>query len=274
MVSIAVDLSVYENGKKAPEWTLDSDLDGVQSLEDLLKYTKASLILIADEALREEQGKGFDKKPVVTVDGRVGKPVYNVNPLGSIVFTARQDLNDILIEAYMAVQERSPVDTGKYKSSHYVFLNGQQVATDTLSLQTWINSNPEFKQGDILRILNITPYGRKLERYGITANKRATKRTVKSRDKQGRSGTGGRVLAPNGVYYLTSRQILRKYKNNSNIKFEFIPGRQIGLTQDRFKTINVKNTKTQRPQVVKRKRPGNTYLYPCIKIVVDEKGIL
>lgn len=266
-MEFAVDFAVYEKGRKAPQWTIDSDLNGEMTLQDLLQFTKSNLILIADHALKEEQARGFDKEPVVAVDGRIGKPVINVNPLGKIEFTARlENLNEVLLDAYESIQKRSPVRTGLYKSSNYVFLNGTQIATDLAGLKAWLAKEPEIGPGDLFRFVNIQPYARKLERYGITAQRKSY-RTQKSRDSKGRSGFGGRILAPNGTYYLTTRSLERKYKSNLKISFAYVPGGQIGLSSARFKTGNV------RGKVSRLRKPGQPYLYPSIKILVTSGGV-
>lgn len=257
----SVDVSVTEDGKNAPEYRLDTDLAGEITLAELLKFSRACLITIANETLREEQAQGFDKDPIVAVDGRVGKPVANVSPFGSIEFNSRVDITAMLQDTYDAIRERSPVDTGQYISSHYVFLNGIQVANDPSSFETWINKiangNLKIEDKDIIRFVNIQPYARKLERLGVTAQ-RQNSRTVKSRDHRKRSGE--RILAPNGAYYLTMRSIKRKYKRNSSVKFEFVSGSQLGLTAS-FRSKSIFSKK-------------RTYLYPSISILASEAGLL
>lgn len=256
MFTANIEISVTENGRKAPQYTLDGDLSGELTLAELLAFTKQSLILIADEVLSEEQAMGFDKTPVVVVDGRQNKAVADVSPIGKIEFVARADIGDILTETYQAILDRSPVLTGTYKASNYVFWNGRQVATDMAALQSWLDSEPNFDDKDLIRFVDIQPYARKLEREGITAQRTKT-RTVQSRDKR-KAAQGVKVLAPNGVYYLTTRAIRNKYKNNSTIAFEFISGSQLGI-QGGF-----------------AKKPGKksrTYLYPSILISVQENGV-
>jgi hypothetical protein len=257
MISLHVDITVTESGRRAPQLELKGgrDLDGHISLVDLLDYTKQVLIITADTVLREEQSQGFDQHPVVAVDNVIGKPVYNVNPLGKIDFTARADMGDIVLETYQNILDKSPVLTGQYKSSNYVFLNGTQVATDKASLTAWVESNPEFSESDLIRFVNIEPYARKLERLGVTAQRQQS-RTIKSRG--GRAKGSGRVLAPNGSYFLTARQIRAKYKRNSIVRFEFIPGSQLGIGGN---------------FAPRRGKPGRAYLYPSILISVQESGI-
>lgn len=253
-----VNITVTQNGKRAPQYDLvgGRDLDGKLSLQELFDYTKQVLIVTADTVLKDEQSRGFDKTPVVAVDGIVGKPVFDVNPIGKIEITSRADMGDIVLETYLGILDRSPVLTGQFKSSNFVFLNGEQVATDLESLQAWIAKDPVFKESDLVRFVNIQPYARKLERLGVTGQRQQS-RTIKSSSKR-RAAGGGRVLAPNGSYFLTARSIRTKYKRNSTIRFEFISGTQLGI-KGNFSP--------------RRGKPGRAYLYPSILISVKESGI-
>jgi len=255
-----IDFAVYEKGKKSPEYTLDTDLNGEISLADLLKFTKQSLIIIADQVLREEQANGFDKNPITRVDGSKTKPVIAVNPFGSIEFTARQQSLDVLTEVFELLFKKSPVDTGLYINSHILFHNGKQIAKSPLELQTWISTGPKIGDKDLFRFVNIQPYARRLERLGVT-EQRQKYRTVKSRDKKQRSGFQGRILAPNGTYYLTANSLGRKYRNS--LRFNFIPGSELKLSAS-FKRAS---TGTSRRR---KKRKSSTYLYPSITLYVNE----
>lgn len=270
MPDFGVEFSVYENGRKAPEWTLASDLDGRQTLQDFLNFTKQTLIVVADEVLAEEQAAGFDKTPVIVVDGRIGKNVFEVSPLGSIEFVSRANMSDILLATYEALVEKSPVLSGAYKSSNFVFYNGTQIATDLSQLTAWLNLNPDFKEKDKIRFVNIEPYARKLERHGVTSDSGRAGRVLKSKQERKVAGKSVNVLAPNGVYYLTYRAIRNKYKRNSNITFEFVPGASLGITGG----IGPGGKPQRTNFVAKRGKPGRTYLYPSILITVAEDGIL
>lgn len=257
-MKLDVQLSVYEKGRKRPEYTLDSDLHGQITLLDLLEWTKQALIITADEVLKEEQAAGFDKRPIVAVDGRVGKPITKVNPLGQIEITARSSVKGVLTEAYDALLYRSKVLTGRYKSSHFVFHNGKQVASDKISLDAWLASSPEIKDNDRVRIVNIQPYARKLERYGITAQRSKTRYEEAGARKKKK--TGRLALSPNGTYFLTARAIRAKYKRSAEIKFTYLQGSQIGLSGA---------FKSGRPG---KNSAGRTYLYPTLVITVRERG--
>lgn len=270
MSTLEVKFEVTEGGRKSPQYTIDSDLSGEVTLAEFLQFTKANLIIIADATLKEEQLNGFDKKPVVAVDGRVGKPVINVNPLGQIEFSSRLDIKEIVQFTMQSILDRSPVDTGRYKEGHRVFLNGKEVARDMASLTAWLQSNPQIKGDDIIRFVNIEPYARRLERLGVTAGKgnfrSVSRRFDKSRDKKQRSGP--LILAPNGTYFLTSRAVKRKFKRNSSVRFSFLPGSAMGLTAT-FKTYS-KASRTRKTSRSKK----STYLYPTITILVNEAGIV
>lgn len=256
MISIGVEVHVEEGGL-VREGLGITDLNGEISLAELLFFTKQSLIVVADQVLAEEQAAGFDKTPVVLVDGKQGKSLFDVNPLGQIDFVSRASMSDILQFTYQTLLEKSPIWTGRYKASHYVFWNGNQVATDQASLEAWLKTNPEFGDKDLIRFVDIQPYARKLERMGITEGKQKT-RTTKSRDKR-KAARGVRVLQPNGVYYLTSRAVRNKYKQNSIIQFDFITGSSLGITGS-FASSQGKKSRT--------------YLYPSITISVQETGVV
>lgn len=266
-----VELSVTENGRKAPQYTLDTDLAGEITLASLLEFTKSSLIIIAHDTLREEQANGFDKNPVVTVDGRVGKAVINVHPLGKIEFTARANLDTMLLEIYDAIESRSPVDTGLYKKSNYVLLNTKQIANDRSSLNSWILSNPTIKSSDVIRFINIQPYARKLETLGVTAgNEKYSSRSTRWVDsrRKGKINKGGpKIQAPNGAYFLASRAIRRKFKKNANINFGFMQGSLLGIKGN----FSLKGGRggSQRAN----KKPPRSYLYPTISVRFTQGGL-
>lgn len=256
-MKFSVDVSVEERGKKKPQYSIDTDLNGEVSLAEFLLFTKQTLLVTADFVLKEEQGYGFDPHPVVVVDGKTNKPIINVSPVGQIEFVARAQMKEIILATYQGLLDRSKVLTGRYKQSHFVFLNGNQVAVDLVSLEAWINSNPEFKPTDLIRFVDIQPYARKLERLGVTAQ-RTAERTYIKRDKN-KKVLSTRPKQPNGVYFQTARSIKAKFKRNAGIKFTFIAGSQLGITSS-FKSRGGK--------------PGRTYLYPSIVLTLQEGGTL
>ena len=259
-MKFSIDVKVTEGRRRRPE--LEADIDGRASLADLLEYTKGSLILIADQVFHEEIARGFDKNPIVAVDGKVGAPIASVHPLGKIEFTSRASMKEILLETYQGILGRSPVLTGRYRRSHRVLHNGKEVAYDLRSLKEWLDGNPKLEDKDYILFVNVQPYARKLERLGVTyGNARYSSRSVrvtKSKNKKGEVRI--RMNQPNGTYYLTARAIRTKYKRNSIIRFTFISGSLLGLTAS-FKTGRRGKNSAGRP-----------YIYPAILISVQENG--
>lgn len=266
-----VEISVTERGKKAPQYTVNSDLRGELTFQELLARTKAILLAVSSEVLAEEQARGFDKEPLVIVDGRRGKLPSTVNPLGSIEFVAKANIKDLIIFAFEAVLERSPVDTGLYKNSHIVSHNSRIIAQTREELIRFFDNVKNIKDKDRFRIINIAPYAHKLERYGVSAGRQK----IKLRDsKQKRlKDRGVKILKPNGTYVLAVRAIRSKFKNNANIKLEFLPGSYLGL-QSIYLT-NPHTGKTMRNSYdPKGKYNKGPYIYPTIVIAVQGGGIL
>ena len=194
----------------------------------------------------------------MAVDGKVGKPVGDVSPLGTIEFTSRADMKDIILDTCASIMQKSPVLEGTYKRSNYVFLNGLQVATSEGELQSWLNSNPEFKDSDVIRFVNIQPYARKLERLGVTGQRQQSRTVSRRERKSGQIRV--RYAQPNGTYFLTARAIKTKYKRNTGVQFTFVSGSSLGIAGN-FRAG-------------KRGKPGRPYLYPSIVIRVSERGII
>lgn len=259
-----ISIEVKERGgKDSPKWDLSKDIDGEQTLEQLLDFVKRNLIQISVLALEEEQAKGFPKDPVVRVDNRVGKPIHAVRPLGKIEYIAKVSVESILLETYDAIESRSPFDSGAYLKSNYVLLNSKVIAKSRSELVTWMESDPEVRDKDVIRFLNIMPYARKLERLGVTGQ-RTNSRQRNSKDKK---KPGVKLLAENGAYFLASRSIRRNYKGNSKITFALVPGGDLGF-------VTFPKT-TRRGAALRRtyKKTGRAYLYPCIKIQIQQGGL-
>lgn len=263
----SVDLFVFERGKRRPEYTLETDLDGKVTLEDYVNFMKLTLLTIARDTVKEEQRRGFDKNPTILVDNRRGKPLEAVKPFGKIDFIARADIRDVLVETYQGLIDRSKIVTGQYVESHFVFWNTNRVATNMQELQAWYDSSPAVKPGDRIVFVNVAPYARRLERYGVVKGSQSKSRLryQRSSDKRKRSGLDGKILAANGVYFLTTRSIKRKYGKQTKIQFKFIPGSTLGLNNFKFQSKTAKRPKGA-------KKSTGTYLYPTILIVVDSAG--
>jgi hypothetical protein len=254
-ITFKVDVSITEGGKPS-RYSIENDLSGQATLQELALFMRRSLINVALDVLKEEQKQGFDKKPVTLIDNRLNKPITQVKPFGKIEFKKRVKSLEIISFAYREIARRSPVDTGRYENSNFVFLNGKRIATNLTELSAWIASKPAIKENDFIRIVNVTPYARRLERLGVTRQ-----RTSRLKIKNRRTSSSGRIrnptsLRPNGTYFLSTRATKRKYKGNVTIYFGFIPGNLLGLSA------------TFAGGSGKKKR---TYLYPTMKIYIGGK---
>lgn len=269
MVTRSIEMTVYEKGKKAPKYSIDSDLNGEMSLQDFLEYSRSVIVSVAKDVLSDSQSKGFDKDPVVIVDGKYGRKEESVKPLGSIDYVSKKSASDILIFAYEAILERTKRVTGRYGRNNIVVFNGNQVANDKESMRAWIGTSPKFKDRDRIRFINTAPYANKLELDGVTKGSVGTsgRTVIPKTDKKGRPKPGAGMRKPNGVYTLALRAIRHKYRGNSIIKYEQVLGSEMGLTSP------VRGSGVGRVRQ-KGKSAGRTYVYPSILIYIKEGGIL
>lgn len=244
-----IDISVREKGAKSPSWNLDTDLGGSTTLVETTNFLRNALIQISKEALREEQANGFTKTPLTIVDGKYNASIESVKPFGKIQFVAELDLDEALLFIYQGLLERSPVDSGAYKSSHVVAFNGRQVAKNMDQLKTWLDTKPEFSDKDRINFVNYQHYAGKLERYGNTAQRKS----IKIGNGKKKKGVTPKVKKPNGVYWLTYGAAKSKFGRNVFIAFEFKPGSYFSIPR-------AENSRHE-------------YVYPSILVLVFKSGI-
>lgn len=251
------------------------DSDGPVEIEQLSAFVKSKLIEISLLTLREEQAQGFDQKPLTLVDGAQNKPLENVKPFGRVEYVSRVDASEFLLPIYEGLIKRSPVDDGNYVNAHFVYVNQVLVAVNMASLKSYVESN-QIKGGDIIRFVDVVPYAGKLERQGITASKRGSGniREKMSRDRKRGFRSGFTVRAPNGAYYLTAKSILKNFKYNSKIEFQWVNGSNIDLSAAPTTAASGKKfRRTFAPRKGKGARKGS-YAYPSIVIIINSEGIL
>jgi hypothetical protein len=88
----------------------------------------ALLATAAREALAEAQAAGeFPRSYITSVNGQIGAPVESVKPPGPIVFTGNW-WTEILTYGVSFAAERSPVKSGRYKSSWFAMADGSAVS--------------------------------------------------------------------------------------------------------------------------------------------------
>ncbi|CAH1672049.1 hypothetical protein [Chelatococcus asaccharovorans] len=119
------------------------------------------------------------------VDGAKGAPEAQVKPAGVIEYVYPR-LEAVVQFAMETLFDRSPVDSGHYRNSHTIFVDGMAVA-----------NLKALEPGAEVSIANFTPYARKIE-LG----------TMKMR-------------LPGHVYEVTERIVKRRFGNLASIKFTY-----------------------------------------------------
>jgi len=237
------------------------------SVEELVEDVQGELIVFSREVFKDEKEEGFPEKPLIRVDGTIGKKIEKVKPFGKIEFiNVSENITEDIILAYDEILKRTPFGSKnpddsfrsvKYRDYNYVYLNRKIVARDRLELRRWLNliSKKGFKKGDEVQFVNVVPYARKLERFNVVKGKEGgspTRKFRKGKDKTNDS----QILLPNGVYFQSQRTIKRIMKGKafvSPVKFEPLDV-QIGGMRNTF-------TKARTTGGI-----GRFYLYPMIRI--------
>lgn len=267
-------VSVTDNSKTAPVWSLLADQEGQVTFADFSRHIKDAVLTIARDVLKEEQAKGFDIQPRTRVDNKFDRPIESVHPFGKIEFFARSEVGPALEKIYNEILKRSPEGlTGLYKQSNYVIYNNRLVAKNYGELKAFLaEKNKEgFGSNDVIRFMNVTPYARKLEYLGYRKDNKGSHGGGNLRKgKQKKKKSGKLAAAPNGAYYLAFRAA-RKYKAIANfMKFTFLPGGSSGITvmpQPGLRTTFSANGRN-------KKSAGRPYLYPTIVMDLSSLGAI
>jgi hypothetical protein len=262
MAQVNVTLEVFEKGKKAPNWNIESDLTGEVSAKSLYQDIKQTLILVSKEALAEELAKGFDPKYQTFVDGSRNKKLEDVFALGKVSFVARAETSTLIAEIYKDILDLSRIKTGKYYTNNTVFVNDIQVANSELQLKNYLSSNIGFKHSDVITFVNLAPYARKLERHAVIRGNAGTKKINTKADKRLGSGV---IYHPNGAYVLAQRKAQSKYGKNAYIKFVFKDGGTISNLTGPDRTYKTDSGVES--------RIGKPYFYPSIVVRLIGEGI-
>ncbi|RTL04482.1 hypothetical protein EKK58_10495 [Candidatus Dependentiae bacterium] len=217
---ITIEYEVKEKYQRTGSMKSTKTATNIDEFQELILFLKESLARIARQALKEEQAKGFDKNPNLLVDNRMGRSEDEVKPFGKIEYYSRAVAVDVLMPIYKAILERSPEVSGLYKRHNVVLLNKRLIASTEVELEQFLKKFTPSPT-DVVQFVNVLPYAGSLERYGVSKG-RQSGRMLKTRDDRKRSGL--MIRQPNGAYYLTARAMIRKFKGNANIKFEWING--------------------------------------------------
>ena len=278
MTGFGVDVSVVDRGGQSKAYDINLDLNGNQTLQQLTQQLRLNQILIAKQILREEQADGFDRKPIVRVDGVSGRREEQVKPFGRIEYFSRLSDLEVLLQVYRSIEERSPVRSGLYRSSNYVLANNRVVAKNEQEFFKFIQDTKENGIGEIteVRFINVTPYAARLEYRGT---RRATRGLNKgknvSKSKTGKSRSkktlGRSIKKPNGAYYLASRTLSNIKGFFAQVKYEFIPNGYRGLIIDADGVFRNTYANTKKNQA--KRRVGKPYVYPSIVFRISRQGI-
>lgn len=278
---LRIEMSVQESGKGKRPISLSGDISGEVTLEELRDFNQRALRSIDGDVFEEEKKKGFDPEARIRTDGRWDRPPELVKPFGRIERYSRASSLEVIEQIYRAIVDRSPIRTGMFIRSNYVFFNGRLIASNMPQLKAWLKTREEIgvSNNDKIRFVNVTPYAARREIAG-------TRRQTKGRDKgsnvsRGRSTTSrsksfsGQVKKPNGAYYLAYRSLRTQAMAASRLfKFEFMPNGTDGIfvpAQLGFRNTYAMNKSTN-PR--KRKRIETPYVYPSIVLKFSDRGVI
>lgn len=270
-MTFSLEYSVKDTGRSGTPFNFDLDLDinGDTTFREFKERIRLAQILIARSVLREEQRDGFDKSPITRVDGVAGRKEEQVKPFGRIEYFSKISDLEILLQVYKSIEERSPVRTGLYRNSNYVFVDNRIVAKNEAELFKFVEQTKEFGISEIseVRFVNVTPYAARLEYSGTRKEIRGLNKGLNvTKGKTGKSRykkTLGRpIKKPNGAYYLASRTLGSIKGFFAQVKFEFIPNGFQGLIFDPDGVF--RNTYANSPKNRAKRRVGKPYVYPSI----------
>lgn len=219
--------------------------------KDLEPDIRKLQVRIAREVLAAEQAKGFDPKPRRIVDRRYDAPLEAVKPFGVIEFVARGDVLAVARWIYQQLKAKSPVLTGRYRSSHIIMVN-------EAALRGTLDELRDFRPGDRIQIVNTQPYARKIEG-------------------RGKSFRGGMLpalskQAPNGVYRSVYAAARRRFGKVAFIDFTYRK-LDLGVTAWGYQGggwARKDGASTQH----RRKRIRRPLVYPVIKIFQSRSAMM
>lgn len=244
-----------------------------QTNKELLEFVQQNLVAVARDFLREEQVKhGFPEKDFLTlVDNKLNARDVTVKPLGKIEYVTKLgNITDVVLSVMRLVVERSPTDSGYYQSMNVLFYNGKVVAKGIVDTTNWLKVDREYKSSDRFRIVNLSPYARKLERLGIKRGTRGKTVGITSglggkKGRTSKSKAGNIVAEPQGAYWLAKNAARRKFPQlKENIRFSFI-----AVSASVAKSQNTKAFNPNKFTFKVEHGTGREYLYPSITIRIE-----
>lgn len=199
-------------------------------------WVKSATIAVAERELIAEVGKGFDNEPVVVTDGTPRRDYHDVRPFGRIEFIARPRMAEAVQWALAELERRSPVRSGRYKATHIVMLNKEQILGNlTVALRN-------VKEGDRVQIVNAQPYAKKIEARAASKKRGITR--------QGGESSQARA----GVYQPVLRDLVSRFGKSMFFDFKYV-ALNLGLRY-------VRHGKG------KRSAAGRAYVYPSLQFYI------
>lgn len=279
-MKINASIEITEGGRQSSTLNFQNDLSGQATFEEFSEFVRQAIITVAQDALKEEQAKGYFKNPTILVDNQK-KAITEVRPFGEVLIAERLSTGDILTPVYENILIRSPKgQSGTYEAFNIVIYNGQEIARTMDELKNWIKTNPgALKAGDSIQFLNLTPYASKLERNNVISGGGKGIRHKASKAKGKYKGTPVRV--PNGTYVLAFRASQKFLKGNVIAKFEFINGKHINALSKPRSTKGPNNGRVQDLRVTFSQKARNAfgnkmkgfYVYPSIRLTITENSL-
>lgn len=190
---------------------------------------KAARKILAEAQANNRQALGVVPPHEQFVDGRQNAPLESVNPdKGTIVFEF-QLMQNVLRWIGEQLVVNSPVDTGRYRASHVLLADGDQVDTNSGAI----------KPAQEYKFVNIVPYARKIER-GLSPQ------------------------APDGVYEVVAVLANSRFGNIARIKFVYTEVVGEGMLWDwaASNTSRVSGSAAQRRQHAKNVRQPSILVIP------------
>lgn len=181
--------------------------------DSIAAWVKSQTVAVAERALIEEVGKGFDSEPVVVTDGIPRRDYHDVRPFGVIQFIARPRRTEVVLWAYEELVRITPVGRGPdrrpghpgfLRSSHLILINGEQIVGD---VKAALDAAPADAR---VQIVNTAIYARKIE--GATSSRRTGRGRRKASSRQ----------APGGVYRVVLTRLVQRYGRSMFFDFKYV----------------------------------------------------
>ena len=219
------------------------------------EWVKQATIDTAIRALRVEVARGFDNEPVVITDGVARRDYLQVKPFGRIEFAARPDMATAVLWAMTELQKKSPFRSGRYVRSHFVMINGAEIAGNiALALRN-------VKAGDRVQIVNPQPYAKKIEGR-------------KGSRKRGFGGERGlSSQARSGVYRVVQRALVNRFGRTMFFDFKYVK-LSTGVQVKGYAGGGRANSRAGRwLGLSKRRRVMRDLVYPCLQFFIKPTEI-